>query len=88
MIKEFFTEVGEFLDAVVQSEDKPCIAAKAAYSSAVGGVAGGTVIAATGLTAAGMVGGGAGIGCAAGPVGVAVGALAGLAIYGVKRMCS
>ena len=39
-------------------------AAKAAASAVVGGVTGYGVIAATGLTAAGMIGGGAGVGMA------------------------
>lgn len=55
-----------------------------AAGSAVGGAAisYGTV-AATGMTAAGMVGGGAGIGAAAGPVGIVAGTVIGLAAYGV-----
>ncbi len=38
------------------------------------------------MTAAGMVGGSAGFGAAADPVGAAVGALAGLAVYGIYRV--
>lgn len=58
---------------------------KAAISAGVGMAAGYGTVAATGFTAVGMVGGGAGIGAAAGPVGAAVGAVVGLASYGVKR---
>jgi hypothetical protein len=38
------------------------------------------------MTAAGMTGAGAGIGTAAGPAGIALGALVGLAAYGVWRI--
>jgi hypothetical protein len=55
-------------------------------SAAAGAGAGSAVIAASGLTAAGMVGGGAGIGAAAGPVGVVIGATAGVAVYGIYRV--
>lgn len=58
---------------------------KAVVSAVVGGAAGYGAVAATGLTAAGMVGSGAGIGTAAGPVGVVAGALIGLAGYGLYR---
>ena len=55
-------------------------------ASAVGGGAlGALAINLSGMTAAGLVGGGAGIGAAAGPVGAAAGAVAGAAIYGVVR---
>lgn len=50
-------------------------AAKAAGAAGAGAAAGYGVVAATGMTAAGMVGGGAGFGAAADPVGAAVGAL-------------
>lgn len=57
-----------------------------AFASAVSGGALGTLaIHLSGMTAVGMVGGGAGFGGAAGPVGAAVGALAGLAVYGVVQ---
>ena len=52
----------------------------------LGSAAGYGTVAATGMTAAGMVGGGAGIGAAAGPVGVAVGAVGGLALYGLSSL--
>lgn len=52
----------------------------------LGGLVGGIAVRSAGLTAAGMVGGGAGIGAPAGPVGVAVGVLTGLALYGVVRL--
>ena len=54
-------------------------AASAGTCAAIGGA----VIAASGMSAAGMVGGGAGIGAAAGPVGAVFGAVAGLAVFGV-----
>jgi len=58
---------------------------KAVVSTAGGAAVGYGAIAASGFTAAGMMGGGAGIGAAAGPVGAAVGSLAGLAAYGAYR---
>ena len=61
-------------------------AAKAAGAAVAGGAAGYGVVAATGVTAAAMAGSGAGFGAAAGPVGIAIGALAGLATYGVYRV--
>ena len=61
-------------------------AAKAAGAAAVGATAGYAAVAAAGLTAAGAVGSGAGIGAAAGPVGMAFGAIAGLAVYGIYRI--
>jgi hypothetical protein len=61
-------------------------AAKAAGAAAVGATAGYAAVAAAGLTAAGAVGSGAGIGAAAGPVGVGFGAIAGLAVYGIYRI--
>jgi hypothetical protein len=62
-------------------EDVIAPAACAAGGAALGSAA----IAASGFTAAGMVGGGAGIGAAAGPVGMAFGALAGVAAYTTYR---
>lgn len=50
-----------------------------------GAVVGRVVIAATGMVAAGMVGGGAGVGMAAGPFGMIIGGLVGLALYGLAR---
>ena len=61
-------------------------AVKAAISLGGGAAVGYGAVVVSGLTAAGAVGGGAGIGAAAGPVGAAVGALAGLAFYGVYRI--
>jgi hypothetical protein len=58
-------------------------ASKAAASAGAGAVTGYGVVAATGMSAAGMVGGGAGVGAAAGPVGIVVGAMAGLSAYAV-----
>jgi hypothetical protein len=59
---------------------------KAASFVASGAVGGAATVAASGLTAVGAVTGSAGIGAAAGPVGVVIGALTGLAIYGVYRI--
>ncbi len=59
--------------------------AKAAGCAAAGGAIGYGTVAATGMTAIGMVGGGGGTGMAAGPIGVVVGAVAGLALYGAHR---
>ena len=57
-----------------------------AIAAAAGGSAlGALAIHLSGMTAAGMVGGGAGIGSAAGPFGTAAGAITGLAVYGVVR---
>jgi len=58
---------------------------KATVSGVAGAGAGYGLVALSGLSAAGMVGGGAGVGCAAGPVGIVVGGLAGLALYGITR---
>jgi hypothetical protein len=59
---------------------------KAAGAAAAGATTGYGFIATTGVTAAGMVGGGAGFGAAAGSVGAGIGALAGLAAYGLYRV--
>lgn len=59
---------------------------KATAFTVTGAGAGYSVVAATGMTAAGMIGGGAGIGTAAGPVGAVAGALLGLAAYGLYRI--
>src|SRR5262245_12867217 len=56
-----------------------------AVAAAGGAAVGRAVVAGTGMTAAGMVGSGSGFGAAAGPIGIAVGALAGLAVYGILR---
>lgn len=60
--------------------------AKTVASGAVGAVAGGVAVAASGLTALGAVGGGAGIGCALGPAGVVGGAVVGLATWAIVRL--
>lgn len=52
----------------------------------LGGAVGYGTVAVTGMTAVGMVGGGAGIGAAAGPVGAAAGALVGGAAYGLYSL--
>jgi len=58
----------------------------APVTAAVGGAGlGSTLVAAKGLTAAGMVGSGAGVGAAAGPVGAGVGALVGVTAYTTYR---
>jgi len=57
-------------------------------AAVVGGATGYGVVAATGMTAAGMVGSGAGASVAAGPIGAALGAIAGLAAYGIYRIVS
>lgn len=46
------------------------------------------LVAASGMTAAGLVGGGAGVGAAAGPVGAVAGATVGLAVYGIIKAFS
>lgn len=55
----------------------------AAMSALSGAAVGLTAVSVSGMTAVGMIGGGAGFGAAAGPVGASVGALAGLAMYGI-----
>ena len=59
---------------------------KAGAATAGGAAAGYGIVVATGMTAAGMTGGGAGVGMAAGPVGGAIGAIVGLAAYGLYRI--
>lgn len=86
MPRNFAKEVFETFRDIKESTEKEDVVFKAAVSTAAGGAVGSAAVAATGLTAAGMVGGGAGIGCVAGPVGFAVGALVGLSAYAVKRM--
>lgn len=56
---------------------------EALASAASGSVLGAVAVHFSGMTAIGIVGGGAGFGAAAGPVGAAAGAVAGLAVYGV-----
>lgn len=58
---------------------------KATGSAIVGVVVGGLAVEAAGLTAIGAVGSGTGFGAAAGPVGMALGALGGLAFYGIYK---
>lgn len=60
--------------------------AKAGGATVVGTAAGYGVAAASGLSACSVVGGGMGLGAAAGPIGAAVGAVAGLAVYGVYKI--
>ena len=50
-----------------------------------GSIVGSGLISVSGMTAAGMVGGGSGIGMAAGPVGAIAGATVGLATYGIIK---
>lgn len=57
-------------------------------SSAVGSAAGLAATKVAGLNAVGMIGGGAGIGWAAGPVGALGGAVVGLAGYGLYKLFS
>lgn len=61
--------------------------AKAAGYAAGGALVGAGTIAATGWTAIGILGTGTSIGSAAGPVGAAIGAISGLAVYGIYRAC-
>jgi hypothetical protein len=59
---------------------------KAGAAAAAGGAAGYAATTASGMTAIGVIGKGAGMGAAAGPVGAAAGALIGLAGYGLYRL--
>ena len=59
---------------------------KAAGSSAVGAGAGYAAMEVGGMAALGLVGEGAGIGCAAGPAGAVAGAILGLAAYGLYSL--
>ena len=61
-------------------------AEKATGATVAGAGIGYGVVAATGVTAASFVGGGTGIGAAAGPVGAAIGAITGLASYGIYKV--
>jgi len=60
--------------------------AKAGSATVVGTAAGYGVAVTSGVSACSIVGGGMGLGAAAGPIGAAVGALAGLAVYGVYKV--
>lgn len=81
-----FNDAADAIGKVIPKQAKEPV--KAASSAAAGMVAGHAVIATTGITAAGMVGGGAGFGAAAGPVGIVAGAVTGLAAYGVYKAFS
>jgi hypothetical protein len=61
-------------------------AIKAGASAVGGSVVGYGVVTATGTTCVGWLIGGAGGGCAAGPAGIVVGAVVGLAGYGIYRI--
>ena len=78
--KDFFDQAADLFTSKKAREPM-----KAAGSAAAGAAAGAGAVAVTGMTMAGMAGGGAGIGAAAGPVGIAAGAVIGLAAYGVYR---
>jgi hypothetical protein len=69
-----------------RSADTKTEALKAGGAATAGAAVGYGAVAAAGLTAVGAAGSGAGIGAAAGPVGAAVGALTGLAVYGIYRV--
>ena len=60
--------------------------AKAGGATVVGTAAGYGVAVTSGMSACSIVGGGMGLGASAGPIGAAVGALAGLAVYGVYKV--
>ena len=60
--------------------------AKAGGATVAGGVVGGTAVVISGLSAAGAMGSGAGIGMSAGPLGVIAGGILGLAGYGIYRL--
>jgi len=60
--------------------------AKAGGATAAGTVAGYSVAVTSGMSACSVVGGGMGLGAAAGPVGAVVGAIAGLAVYGIYKV--
>lgn len=60
--------------------------AKAGGATVVGTAAGYGVAVTSGVSACSIVGGGMGLGAAAGPIGAAVGAIAGLAVYGVYKV--
>lgn len=68
------------------SSNTPREAATAAVSAVAGAITGYGVVATTGMSAVGVMGSGAGIGAAAGPVGMVAGAVIGLACYGVYRV--
>ncbi len=71
------------LASPVSAADTKQEAIKAGAATVGGAALGYGIVATTGVTAVGVIGGGAGIGSAAGPIGTAIGALVGLAGYGV-----
>ena len=68
----------------IESEKCKNLGTTAIYGGA-GSIVGSGLIAVSGMTAVGMVGGGAGVGASAGPVGAIVGATVGLAVYGIVK---
>jgi hypothetical protein len=61
---------------------------KAGASATAGAAIGYGTVAVTGMTCIGCLYAGAGCGAPAGPVGIVVGAIGGLAAYGLYRACS
>lgn len=66
--------------------DKQAEIAKAGGAVTAGGALGVTAVVISGLSAAGVIGSGAGIGMSAGPLGVIAGGVLGLAGYGIYRL--
>lgn len=69
-----------------QSDTATKKATQTVGAAAAGAALGYGTVTAAGMTAAGMVGSGAGVGAAAGPVGAVAGAVAGLAAFGVYKL--
>jgi len=83
-----FEDIKDGFERLMDDESPTGKKLKAAMAAGAGGITGGTAVAASGMTAIGMVGSGAGFGAAAGPVGFIAGAFVGLAIYGIKQTLS
>lgn len=81
--------------SVLNEKSAECVKSKKCRDVVSAGIYAGTgstvasgLIAASGMSAVGMIGGGAGVGAATGPVGAVAGATVGLAVYGIIKAFS
>lgn len=81
--------------SVLNEKSAECVKSRKCREVVSAGIYAGTgstvasgLIAASGMSAVGMVGGGAGVGAATGPVGAVAGAAVGLAVYGIIKAFS
>ncbi len=81
--------------SVLNEKSAECLKSKKCRDVVSAGIYAGTgstiasgLIAASGMSAVGMIGGGAGVGAATGPVGAVAGATVGLAVYGIIKAFS